>query len=88
METVICPLDGKPCEADCPDCFTDAPEGGCIITLGMELGGYVVSLGNGNFAIAFLPNSQKKAAPGAANTESDRVETVNRQISTPSIPKI
>ena len=30
MRQVICPLDGKPCEQDCPDRYIDQPEGGCM----------------------------------------------------------
>lgn len=26
MRQVICPLDGKPCEQDCPDRYIDQPE--------------------------------------------------------------
>jgi len=33
MQQLICPLDGKPCEADCPDRYKDQPEGGDIGTL-------------------------------------------------------
>lgn len=34
----ICPLDGRPCEKDCPDRFTDTPDGGCMLTLSLDLG--------------------------------------------------
>ena len=44
MRQVICPLDGKPCEQDCPDRYIDQPEGGCILTTAMELGCSVISL--------------------------------------------
>ena len=27
----ICPLDGKPCEKDCPDRYQNDPQGGCIL---------------------------------------------------------
>ncbi len=27
MKDVICPLDGQPCEKDCPDRYTDHPGG-------------------------------------------------------------
>ena len=30
MSDRICPLDGKPCEKDCPDRFHDTPDGGCL----------------------------------------------------------
>ena len=29
---LLCPLDGKPCERDCPDRYRDRPEGGCFLT--------------------------------------------------------
>lgn len=29
---MICPVDGKPCDPDCPDRYTDRPEGGCLMT--------------------------------------------------------
>ena len=44
MRQVICPLDGKPCEQDCPDRYIDQPEGGCILTTAEELGAQVVVL--------------------------------------------
>lgn len=44
MKDVICPLDGKPCEKDCPDRYFDAPEGGCFLTTALELGIAVVVL--------------------------------------------
>lgn len=42
MEQLICPLDGRPCEADCPDRYREQPEGGCILTTFMELGGNIL----------------------------------------------
>lgn len=44
MKQRICPLDGKSCEADCPDRYTDDPAGGCILTTVLELGGSVIYL--------------------------------------------
>lgn len=44
MRQVICPLDGKPREQDCPDRYIDQPEGGCILTTAEELGAQVVVL--------------------------------------------
>ena len=32
MKDIICPLDGKPCEKDCPDRYIDHPGGGCFLT--------------------------------------------------------
>lgn len=31
MKQRICPLDGKPCEKNCPDRYKDDPRGGCIL---------------------------------------------------------
>ena len=33
MQQIICPVDGQPCEPDCPDRFTDRPEGGCLLSM-------------------------------------------------------
>ena len=38
MKDIICPLDGKPCEKDCPDRYIDHPGGGCFLTTAQELG--------------------------------------------------
>lgn len=38
MNQLICPIDGKPCETDCPDRYTDRPEGGCFLTTAIEFG--------------------------------------------------
>ena len=42
MEQLICPIDGKPCEQDCPDRYHDQPEGGCVLTTFLELGGNIL----------------------------------------------
>lgn len=39
MKDRICPLDGKPCEKDCPDRFHDTPDGGCRLTIVQDMGG-------------------------------------------------
>lgn len=36
MSAVLCPLDGKPCEENCPDRYRDEPGGGCLLTTLME----------------------------------------------------
>lgn len=64
MQTVICPIDGKPCEESCPDRYHDMPDGGCFLTTAMELGATVVLI------------DKQEAAPGVTSTESDKVETV------------
>ena len=37
MNDRICPIDGNPCEKDCPDRFTDTPDGGCLLTLFQDM---------------------------------------------------
>lgn len=44
IQEVICPLDNKPCEHDCPDRYVDQPEGGCFITTALEQGFTVVTV--------------------------------------------
>lgn len=55
MKQLICPLDGKPCEADCPDRYQDRPEGGCMLTTAQELGAKILDFGGGNVGMMFLP---------------------------------
>ena len=38
MKDRICPIDGKPCEKDCPGRFNDTPDGGCLLTLYQDMG--------------------------------------------------
>lgn len=47
MTDVICPLDGKPCEKDCPDRFVDTPDGGCLLTMSLEIGAHVMYIDGG-----------------------------------------
>lgn len=54
MSDRICPLDGKPCEKDCPDRFHDTPDGGCLLTMVQDMGGNVMTieeLGGGQHAL-------------------------------------
>ncbi len=51
----ICPLDGKPCSTDCPDRYTDQPEGGCFLTTAAAEGAQIADLGSGYAAIIFNP---------------------------------
>lgn len=53
MRDVICPLDGFPCEKDCPDRYTDRPGGGCVLTTAVEMGAKITCLGGGNVAVIF-----------------------------------
>ena len=36
MQAIICPLDGAPCDPECPDRWNDRPEGGCLLSMLME----------------------------------------------------
>lgn len=51
MKQVICPLDGKPCENDCPDRYKDQPEGGCFLTTAQELGANIIDFCGGNIRL-------------------------------------
>ena len=53
MKNVTCPLDNRPCERDCPDRYTDRPEGRCILTTALEQGSALVDLGGNDVAIVF-----------------------------------
>jgi hypothetical protein len=55
MREIICPIDGKPCEKDCPDRYTDRVEGGCILTTAQEVGARIISLGGCDFGMVFHP---------------------------------
>ena len=55
MKDVICPLDGQPCEKDCPDRYTDYPGGGCALTTAQVLGMKIIDLGHGNIGMMFIP---------------------------------
>lgn len=57
MQIKICPLDGKPCEPDCPDRYRDEPEGGCILTTAQELGAKIIDLGGGKAGILISPTA-------------------------------
>ena len=39
MTQITCPIDGRPCEATCPDRYVDRPDGGCLLTTLMEFSG-------------------------------------------------
>ena len=64
MQDRICPFDGKPCEKTCPDRFIDTPDGGCIATMVLDMGGQVIALNRaGDVAFVFTPDN--KAGGGA-----------------------
>lgn len=56
MKQLTCPLDGKPCAADCPDRYQDRPEGGCALTTAQELGAEIVNFGGGSVGMLFMPD--------------------------------
>lgn len=58
VKRLICPLDKKPCERDCPDRYTDQPEGGCYLTTAQELGAKILDFGGGNVGMMFLPGGE------------------------------
>lgn len=47
MNQIICPIDGKPCEENCPDRYIDQPEGGCILTTAMEFADVTIIIRGG-----------------------------------------
>ena len=53
MKNLVCPLDGKPCEEDCPDRYIDQP--GCVLTTAQELGANIIDLGGGDVGMMFTP---------------------------------
>ncbi len=55
MNQLTCPLDGNPCEADCPDRYVGRPEGGCLLTTAQEAGAKIVDFGGGSVGMMFLP---------------------------------
>lgn len=63
MKEIICPLDGRPCEKNCPDRYRDQPEGGCWITTAQELGAQVIILdeASGTVGCIFHPKQGKEA---------------------------
>lgn len=56
MKKIICPIDNRPCEQNCPDRYIDRTEGGCILTTAQEMGASLVDLGGGNVGVVFSPN--------------------------------
>ena len=57
MKNLVCPLDGSPCEKDCPDRYIDRP--GCVLTTAQELGATIIDLGGGDVGMMFTPNRKK-----------------------------
>ncbi len=60
---LLCPLDGKTCETNCPDRYVDQAEGGCLMTDVLKRGGAVIVLDEG---------TPQKTAPGDSSTESGK----------------
>lgn len=55
MKELLCPLDGEPCERDCPDRYHGRPEGGYMLTTARELGAKILDFGGGNVGMMFTP---------------------------------
>lgn len=53
----ICPIDGWPCEKNCPDRHIDDPRGGCILTDAIEKGYEVYNIGGGDFICVRNPGA-------------------------------
>lgn len=48
MHIVTCPIDGKPCDPECPDRFIDRAEGGCLMTMLIEHSDSVLYISRAN----------------------------------------
>lgn len=73
MKDIICPLDGKPCEKDCPDRYIDHPGGGCFLTTAQGMGAKLIDLGGGDVGMMFTPNGKKvkhDGQPGFSDCEA------------------
>lgn len=57
MKQLICPVDGKPCDPECPDRYIDRAQGGCFLTTAQEAGAKVINLGGGDFTALFVPST-------------------------------
>lgn len=55
MKQVVCPIDNRPCERDCPDRYIDTPEGGCFLTTAQEFGAKILDFGGGDVGMLFMP---------------------------------
>ena len=63
IKQIICPLDNLPCEKDCPDRYTDTPNGGCFLTTAQDLGAQVCYLGGDSVCLLFTPHGTKEIEP-------------------------
>lgn len=63
MKELLCPLEGEPCERDCPDRYHGRPEGGCMLTTAQELGAKILDFGGGSVGMMFT-----SGVKGATNT--------------------
>lgn len=59
MKDLICPLDGRPCEKDCPDRYVDQPGGGCFLTTVQEMGFTLINLGGGDVGALYVPGGKR-----------------------------
>lgn len=55
---IICPLDNRPCEHNCPDRYTDRPEGGCLLTTALEQGCSLIAIHDDNVVIMKQPEKR------------------------------
>lgn len=60
MKQLTCPLDGQPCEKDCPDRYPDQPEGGCHLTTAQEMGFQIIDLGGDTVGMLYVPRGGKE----------------------------
>lgn len=57
IQDYTCPLDGFPCEKDCPDRDHDDPRGGCILCDVSRMGGKIINFGGGDLAVLLNPGA-------------------------------
>lgn len=57
MKQLTCPIDGKPCDPQCPDRYIDQEQGGCALTTAQELGFTLLNLGGGDVGMLYVPKN-------------------------------
>lgn len=55
MKQVVCLIDNRPCEQDCPDRYHGKADGGCFLTTAQEQGGTILALGGDTVGVLFTP---------------------------------
>ena len=81
MDQLICPLDGDPCERDCPDRYVDQPEGGCILTMAQELGCTIIYLGGDAVGALYVPGGEEATAQRVSTSISTALGRPSRPYS-------